>query len=335
MWASKSLKPYLSGDHMILGIDIAKEKFDVALFSEKRLLSSGTFKNDFVGYKKLHRWLENKTAQPVWACMEATGRYGEDLASYLFETGYSVSVVNPARIRKYADSKLLRNKTDLLDAKVIADFCRTQEPMLWQPEKSEKSELREISRRLSALFEERTREKNRLKSGIKSKIVKKSIEENLDFLDQQIISLEEQMQDHIDQNPGLKEDQQLLISIPGIGKKTATLILGELPSIDRFQHSGQVVAYAGLSPQQRSSGSSVRKKTRLTKIGNRNLKTGLYFPAMTAIKHNPLVIALALRLEKRGKEKMVVVGAAMKKPSSNGFCGCHFDPAIDVEISIL
>ena len=89
--------------------------------------------------------------------------------------------------------------------------------------------------------------------------------------------------------------------------------MGELPSVDRFQCSGQVVAYAGLSPQQRSSGSSVRKKTRLTKIGNRNLKTGLYFPAMTAMKHNSLVIALALRLEKRNKEKMVIIGAAMRK----------------------
>jgi transposase len=305
---------YQSGDYMmILGIDIAKEKFDVALFSEKKLLSSGTFRNDFTGYKKLHRWLEKKTDQRVWGCMEATGRYGEGLASYLFETGYKISVVNPARIRKYADSKLLRNKTDLLDAKVIADFCRTQEPGLWQPEKPEKCELREISRRLSALLEERTRENNRLQSGIKSKVVKESIEENLAFLGEQIISLEENMQDHIDQNPDLKEKQELLISIPGVGKKTATLILGELPSVDRFQHSGQVVAYAGLSPQQRSSGSSVKKKTRLTKIGNRNLKTGLYFPAMTAMKHNPLVFALALRLEKRGKEKMVIIGAAMKK----------------------
>ena len=142
--------------------------------------------------------------------MEATGRYGEDLASYLFATGHKVGVVNPSRIRKYADSKLIRNKTDLLDAKVMADFCRTQQPMLWQPEKLEKSELREISRRLSALLEERTREKNRLKSGIKSKVVKESIQANLVFLNQQITSLEEKMQDHIDQNPDLKEKQQLL-----------------------------------------------------------------------------------------------------------------------------
>ncbi len=298
---------------MILGIDIAKEKFDVALFSEKTLLSSGTFKNDFTGYKKLCRWLSNYTAQSVWACMEATGRYGEDLALFLFESGHKVSIVNPSRIRKYADSKLIRNKTDLLDAKIIADFCRTQEPSLWLPEALEKSELREITRRLNVLLEERTREKNRLESGVKSKIVKESIEKNLAFLSEEITFLDENMQEHIDQNPDLKEKQRLLISVPGIGKKTASLILGELPSVDRFQHVGQVIAYAGLSPQKHSSGSSVRKKTRLTKIGNRNLKTALFFPAMTAMKYNPVVIALALRLEKRDKEKMVIIGAAMKK----------------------
>ena len=146
------------------------------------------------------------------------------------------------------------------------------------------------------------------------------------------------MQEHIDQNPDLKEKQELLISIPGIGKKTATLILGELPSIDRFQHVGQVVAYAGLSPQQHSSGSSVRKKTRLTKIGNRNLKTALFFPAMTAMKHNPVVIALALRLEKKGKEKMVIVGAAMKKMLQIAYgvlkSGQPFDPNYAISSNI-
>ena len=298
---------------MILGIDIAKKKFDVAFFSESTLLSSGTFTNDLTGYKKLLSWLSKQTEETVWGCMESTGSYGESLALFLFEAGHKVSIVNPSRIRKYADSKLIRNKTDLLDAKLIADFCRTQEPSLWQPEAHEKSELREISRRLNALLDERTREKNRLESGVKSKVVQESIEKNLSFLSEQIASLEEKIQEHIDQNPDLKEKQELLISIPGIGKKTATLILGELPSIDRFQHVGQVVAYAGLSPQQHSSGSSVRKRTRLTKIGNRNLKTALFFPAMTAMKHNPIVIALALRLEKKGKEKMVIIGAAMKK----------------------
>jgi len=298
---------------IILGIDISKKSFDVALYSGKELLSSGEFINNAGGYKKLSNWLDNQSVASVWACLEATGRYGNALAFYLSNTGHQVSLVNPLRIKKYAESKLQRNKTDQLDAKVIADFCRTQEPSLWQPASAEEEALQELSRRLSALQKERTAEKNRLKSGYKNPKVKESIKRTLLFLNEEIKALEKEIQSHIDQNPDLKKKAKLLTSIPGIGLKTASLILAELPAIERFQNVGQVVAYAGLSPQRHSSGSSVRKKDRLSKMGNRKLKTALFFPAFTVIKHNPVVIALAIRLQKKNKEKMVIVGAAMKK----------------------
>jgi transposase len=298
---------------MILGIDIAKDKFDVALYKGKQLIATGQFDNTPVGFKKLGKWLRNKAAAQVWACMEATGRYGDALALHLYQEGNQVSVVNPMRIKKYAESKLQRNKTDKLDAKVIADFCRTQEPGLWTPPAPEKRELQEMVRRLSALVKEKTRETNRLKSGIESEVVKASIEANLEFLGAQIARLKEQVQSHINQHPDLKRDQKLLSSIKGIGDKTAAILLGELPDIDNFDNSGQAVAYAGLNPQQHRSGSSVHKKSKLTKTGNQNIKTALYFPALCAMQHNPIVRALTLRLEEKGKEKMVIVGAAMRK----------------------
>jgi len=296
-----------------LGIDVAKEKVDVALFNDKQLIGSGQFNNKPAGFKKLSKWLRNQGAEQVWACMESTGRYGDGLATYLHQHGHQVSMVNPARIKKYAESQLQRNKTDKLDARTIADFCRTQEPALWTPPAPEKRVLQEMVRRLNVLIKERGREKNRLKSGLESEMVKTSIAENLEFLVGQIERLEEQIQSHIDQYPDLKRDQELLTSINGIGNKTAIKILGELPDVDRFDTVGQVVAYASLSPQQHTSGSSVRKKTRLTKTGNQNLKTALYFPALSAIRFNPIVKALATRLKDRGKEKMVIVGAAMRK----------------------
>ena len=298
---------------MILGIDVSKDKVDVALFEGKQGLGSGQFVNNRAGFKKLSKWLSNKGAGQVWVCLEATGRYGERLAEYFFERGDQVSMVNPARIKKYAESQLRRNKNDHIDAVVIADFCRTQEPPLWRPPAPQKRELQEMSRRLEALVEQRTRETNRLKSGQECEVVLESLDDSLTFLDEQITKLEARMRDHIDRHPDLKAEHDLLTSITGIGDKTAGKLMAELPDVNRFDHVGQVVAYAGLSPQQHTSGSSVHKKSRLTKIGKQSLKTAMYFPALSAIRFNPVVKALAARLQERDKDKMVIVGAAMRK----------------------
>lgn len=315
---------------MILGIDIAKKKFDLALYSGKTLMATGQFDNKAAGFKKLSNWLKKKGGEPVWACLEATGRYGDSLAQYLHQAGHQVSVVNPARIKKYAESQLRRNKTDKLDAKTIADFCRTQEPSLWTPPAPEKRELQEMVRRLSALIKEQTRERNRWQAGLASAVVKASIEANLEFLAAQITTLEQQIQRHIDHYPDLKRDRDLLTSIKGIGDKTAAIILGELPAVDNFDHTGQAVAYASLTPQQHLSGSSVHKPANLSKTGNQNIKTALYFPALSAMQHNPIVNALADRLRAQNKEKMVIVGAAMRKLFQLAFgvlkSGHPFDP---------
>ncbi len=232
---------------------------------------------------------------------------------YLHQANQQVSIVNPARIKKYAESQLQRHKTDRLDAQVIADFCRTQEPRLWQPPAPEKRALQEMVRRLSALLKEQTREHNRRQAGVDSPVVQESIQAQLEFLETQITQLEHHIQSHIDQYPDLQRDRELLTSIPGIGAKTAAIILGELPDVANFDHSGQVVAYVGLSPRQHTSGSSVHKRSTLTTTGNQNVKTALYFPALSAIRYNPIVQALAWRLEDKGKEKMLIVGAAMRK----------------------
>ena len=166
---------------------------------------------------------------------------------------------------------------------------------------------------MEALIEQRTREINRLKSGQDCEVVLESLRASLSFLDEQIIKLEKRIREHIERYPDLKEEFGLLTSIKGIGDKTAIKLMAELPDVHRFDSVGQVVAYAGLSPQQHSSGSSVHKRSRLTKIGKQSLKTAMYFPALSAIRFNPIVKALAKRLEGRGKGKMVIVGAAMRK----------------------
>jgi len=296
----------------VLGIDISKAYFDVYLVGGVET-ASGRFDNEVSGFKQLGKWLKKRKVETMHACMEATGRYGDDLALWLYKQSFQVSVVNPRRIKKYGESKLQRNKTDQIDAKLIADFCLTQEPPLWTPLPEEYKELQALTRRWQMLVDNRTQEQNRLLSGIPSQTVLDSIQVHIDFLNTQIQLVERQIQEHIDQHPSLKQQRDLLVTIPGIAEKSAAKILAELPDPSRFSSADQVVAYAGLSPQQHTSGSSVRKQTKLTKIGKRPLKTALFLPSLCAMRFNPVVCALAQRLRKKGKPKKVVVGAAMRK----------------------
>lgn len=296
----------------ILGIDIAKATFEVALLVDGQW-ASGSFDNNLKGFERLSRWLRKRKVKQARVCMEASGSYGDSLALYLHEAGHLVSVVNPARIKKYGESKLRRNKTDKLDARLIADFCLTQKPPQWTPPPEEKRELQALTRRLDTLIADRTREMNRQQSGLTSATVQASIAAHLAFLNQQIADLEQQIQDHIDQHPSLREKQDLLTSIPGIGDKTAATLLGELPPVDRFDSADQVVAFAGLCPSHHISGTSVRKRSRMTRTGKRSLKAVLFFPALAARRFNPIIQELVLRLEERGKPKMVIIGAVMRK----------------------
>ena len=221
--------------------------------------------------------------------------------------------MNPRRIKKYGESKLQRNKTDQIDAKLIADFCVTQKPILWTPPPEEYRQLQAMTRRWQRLLDNRTQEQNRLLSGVPSQLILDSIQRHISFLNDELNILETQIQEHIDCYPTLRKQRDLLVSIPGIAKKSAAKIIAELPDLSRFASADQVVAFAGLSPQQHISGSSVRKRPKLTPIGKRPLKTAIFYPALSALRCNPIVCALKQRLQKKNKPKMVIVGAAMRK----------------------
>lgn len=298
-------------DRYCLGIDIAKETFDVALRGTEQTYT-GHFSNDRQGFKKLGRWLKKRKVDQLHACMEATGRYWEALALWLHEGGHQVSVVNPKVIKKYAESVMQRNKTDSQDALTVVDYCWKQVPDLWEPPSEANLQLREMARRLSALKEDRTREKNRLKAGVDTDEVRDSLEEHIAFLDQQIKQLERQINDHIDQHPGLKEDKELLVSIPGIGDTTAALFLAEVPDVTRFPQAKQLAAFAGLTPGEHQSGSQ-RKPGRLVKWGRARLRTAFYMPSLSAHHWNPIIAALKARLKERGKVGMTIIVACMRK----------------------
>lgn len=297
-------------DEAILGIDIAKDSFQAALYQGERV-AEGDFSNDKAGFKKLAAWLKKRKADSVWACMEATGRYGDDLAEYLYEAGHQVSVVNPLAIKAFAQSQMSRNKTDAVDARLIGRYCQTQHPLLWNPPPAEVRELQEITKQYDNLQASLQQVKNRQASGLKSVVVLEQLHKQKTFLEQQLKELLKRLKQHIDRHPELKHRQELLESIPGIGNITAAKLLAQ--NLDRFEDADAFAAYAGVTPMQRTSGSSVRKRSKMSKMGDAALRRCLYMPATTALRWNPVIRAFYERLCQRGKAKMVALGAAMHK----------------------
>ena len=319
----------------ILGIDISKNKFDVALLIEDEYRLA-TFDNDLVGFVALRKWLKKRRVDDLHACLEATGRYRDELALFLHETGYQVSVVNPARIQAYAASQLKRNKTDKEGAKIIAHFCATQAPERWTKPSPAQQELQAMVRQLDALQTMRQQEKNRLQAGAPSAVVLETLEAHVAFLDEQISQLMARIHDHIDQHPDLKQQKALLTSIPGIADVTAARLLAEIPSLERFEGASQLAAYSGLTPREHQSGSSVFRRGHLSKTGNAHLRRALYMPALVALRWNPIIQVFAERLRERGKPKMVIVGAVMRKLLHIVYgvlkSGNPFDPSYAVNV---
>lgn len=295
-----------------LGIDISKEHFDVALWQDERYLTA-RFDNNQQGFRKLYSWLKKHKARRCPGCMEATGRYGEELAESLYEHQHPVSVVNPASIKKYAESRMRRNKTDQEDAKLIAHYCATQAPDLWQPVPAHIRELQEMTRRLVALKETRTAELNRRQSGLRSAVVIADVEANIGFLNQQISALQQAVQEHIDQHPDLKKNYELVQSIPSLGPVSASSFIAEVPDISRFNSASQLAAYAGLTPSFNHSGKQTFTQGKMSKIGNVHLRTLFFMPQKSARRCNPIIFALVARLQAKGKSAKVIRGAIMRK----------------------
>jgi len=295
-----------------VGIDVSKDTLDVIILQQNER-KFRTFSNDQTGCKQLSRWLKRQRIKEHHVCMEATGQYSTVSAEYLFQEGYQVSVVNPLRIKAYGQSQLVRNKTDRLDAFVIADFCRSQQPPAWKPLSPAIKELQARVRYLEDLQIMRQQERNRLNSGTTSPNVIQMLNDHIALLDHQIETLKGEIAAWINQHPELKHQKGLLCSIPGIADLTAAKLLAEVQDFHAFDSAAQLAAYAGVTPRQHSSGSSVRGKSRQSKTGNAHLRKALYFPAMVAITHNPIIRAHSQRLMERGKQPMVINGAAMRK----------------------
>lgn len=295
---------------VVMGIDISKDKFDAALL-RKGKYKTRLFKNNAAGFSELITWMNKHTEQAVHVCLEATGVYGEELSTYLFEKGVIVSVVNPARIKGFGQSELSRTKTDKTDAQLIARFTLAMDPAPWAPPPGEIQELKVLVRRLEALMKIKLEEENRL--GVCSHMVKSSIEKVIQTIDEQIKEIKDKIKNHIQTHSGLKAHKELLETIPGVGPATIAQVLSMQCTPERFETVRELVAFVGLNPRHKQSGSSIHGRSRISKMGNCQLRKSFYMPAVVAKFHNPILKRLYERLLAAGKPKMVAICAVMRK----------------------
>lgn len=294
-----------------LGIDIAKKTFDVALLRNDKFRNK-KFPNTSEGFEQLDAWLLKQGAIRVHACLEATGSYSEALAIHLHQVGHMVSLVNPARIKAFGQTELQRNKTDRADAMLIARFCSKHHPASWTPAPPEIRELQALVRHLDDLIGTRSQLANRLSDGLQIESVLESLRSLMKTLDAEIKLTKKKIRELLDRHPGLKADRDLLVTIPGIAEQTAIKLLAEIQHLREYKHARQAAAYAGLSPQLSDSGTSL-KRTKLSKTGNGRVRKALYMPAIVASRYNPVLREFSNRLSQRGKSKMVIIGAVMRK----------------------
>jgi transposase len=300
----------------MVGVDVAKATFDVAVALDQagKFRTRAKLVNAIGGFTEFAVWLE-KHAPGAAVCMEATGKYHEALATFLFEQGKTVYVVNPAQVKYFAQSQLARTKTDRTDAKLIARFARAQmgsdKPLRpWCPPTPAQRTLRALVERLEDLKAMAQIESNRL--DVADASVQPSVEATLGELKRQIKALEKRIDDHIDSNPDLRRDADLVDSIDGIGPTTSAFLLALLGDVRRFKRPGQLVAFVGMNPALRESG-TLKGKVRLSKTGAAPLRAKLYMPALVAVRHNPVIRAFYERLRANGKAPLVALCAAMRK----------------------
>ncbi len=315
----------------VLGIDVSKAKLHIALqVDEQRRAKRKVVTNNLAGYQELSEWLKHQRVERVHGCLEATNTYGNGIASYLYEQGHVVSVINPLRLSGFAQSELQRSKSDGADAVLIAQFGWQKRPEAWTPMPAELEQLQALARRLEDLQTMITQESNRLDTVHDA--LKDDIKAHIKFLTQQVAALKKSIQEHLLHHPTLAAQVERLDSIVGIGLISAACIRAEIGQLERFASARELAAFSGLTPKEHQSGTSVHGKVRLSKIGNAHLRHHLYFPALVAIRRSPEIAQWREQLLGRGKTKMQVVGAVMHKLLRICFAvlksGKNFDPKL-------
>ena len=287
-----------------IGIDIAKHTFDLCCMPQQK---TRQFENNKKGIKKAAGMLAK--VKPELIVMEATGGYEAMLAAELYSDGLPVAVVNPARIRALAMANGQLAKTDKLDARIIAHFAVTLEPMPTEQISKKTQKLKALVARRSQLVGLHTAESNRLEHA-DTKDIQRSITAVMRVIEAQLKTIDHQIDEHIRNTPQLQKRSEIIDSVPGIGQITAHMLVTELPELGRLNRR-QIAALVGVAPIARDSGTFRGK--RMTGGGRKEIRSRLFMPTLVAARHNPVLKAYYNRLLSHGKCKMVALVAVMRK----------------------
>ena len=300
----------------VVGIDVSAKSLTVEISSGGDAPQRLEFVNSTAGHQALIKRL-TKRRRSARVCLEATGVYGLDLAVALHRAkGIEVMVVNPRAAKHFAEALGERSKTDPIDAGVLRQFAARMPFKPWQPPSDERLQLRAITRRINTLVRARTQEKNRLHAAtatVTAGVVEQDVQEHIEQLQQRIKRLREQALEVIKSDSVLRRMMRRICEIPGFGVVSAIQVLGELAVLPDGMTVRQWVAHAGLDPRICQSGSSVHRPARISRAGNRHLRTPLYMPALVAIQHQPHVRAFYQRLLARNKKPLQAIVAVMRK----------------------
>lgn len=299
------------------GIDVGSKELVVRVMRNARLGKDKAFPNTIEGHCSLIQYISGKKL--VRVCLEATGIYHQDLTIALDNTeNIEVMLVNPNVSRKFSEALSTRNKTDKVDAGVLAEYAHRMEFIPWEAPSTNALKLRMFSRRIVQLTKMKAQLKNQLHA-LNSTIetpneIILDCQTQIDFYEQSIEKLTSIAVSIVLDCDELKQKFELMISVKGIGEASAIQILGELVMLPNDLTKKQWVAYAGLDPRAYESGTSINKKTRISKAGNRFLRKALYMPALTAKQHEPHIKAFFEHLvDDLGKKKIQAVCAVMRK----------------------
>lgn len=303
----------MTKDKNYFGLDISKAVFDVCDTNGDYY----QFKNSPSGFKQLLKLLGSNTI----CVMEATGYYHLRLAYFLVEHGQGVSVVNPLKIKRYIQMQLSKIKTDKSDSKLIQAYAQDQEPSLWFGQSKLQQDSLQLSRLLSVYTKQSTQLKNKIHGeevlGNPSTLAVRSLKRQLQCLKKEMKTIEEQLLKNV--KTEYQESLTLLKSIPGIGEKTATMLLVFTDGFNRFESSKALCSYAGITPLIRESGSSVNGRPRISKMGNPKLRNLLFMCSFNACKYNKACKALFDRIVAKGKSKKLALIAVCNKLLKQAF----------------